>query len=69
MKQASFILHTEAWRDCWLVRVDKLIAGEKFDELIPLEFIDALILQGESDDESDRQAYEAGEGLCSPGCD
>ena len=30
-----------------LVRLDKLIAGEKLDELIPLEFIDALIVNGE----------------------
>ena len=28
--------------------VDKLIAGERLDELIPLEFIDALIGQGDS---------------------
>ena len=50
LKDRSGLLpHTEAWRDYWLVRVDKLIAGEKFDELIPLESIDALILQGEND--------------------
>jgi hypothetical protein len=47
--RSGLLPHTEAWRDYWLIRVDKLIAGEKFDELIPLEFIDALILQGEND--------------------
>jgi hypothetical protein len=47
--RSGLLPHTEAWRDYWLVRVDKLFAGEKFDELIPLEFIDALIVNGESD--------------------
>jgi hypothetical protein len=47
--RSGLLPHTEAWRDYWLVRVDKLIAGEKLDELIPLEFIDALIVNGEND--------------------
>jgi len=32
-----------------MAMVDKIVAGEKLDELIPLEFIDALIVKGESD--------------------
>jgi hypothetical protein len=41
--------HTESWWDYWMAMVGKLIAGEKLDELIPLEFVDALIVKGESD--------------------
>ena len=47
--RSGLLSHSQAWWDYWLVRVDKSIAGEKLDELIPLEFIDALIVNGESD--------------------
>lgn len=46
---SGLVPHTEAWWGYWLAMVDKLIAGEKLDELIPLEFVDALIVKGESD--------------------
>jgi hypothetical protein len=46
---SGVVPHTEAWWDYWLAVVGKLIAGEKLDELIPLEFVDALIVKGESD--------------------
>ena len=47
--RSGLLSHTQAWWDYWLVRVDKLIAGEKLHELIPLEFVDALIAKGESE--------------------
>lgn len=46
---SGLVPHTEAWWDYWLAVVGKLIAGEKLDELIPLEFVDALIVKDESD--------------------
>jgi hypothetical protein len=46
---SGLVPHTEGWWDYWMARVGKLIGGEKLDELVPLEFIDALIGQGESD--------------------
>ena len=44
--RSGLLSHTGPWWEYWLLRVDKLIAGEKLDELIPLEFIDALIGKG-----------------------
>jgi len=46
---SGLVPHTESWWDYWMAMVGKLIAGEKLDELIPLEFVDALIVKGESD--------------------
>ncbi len=46
---SGLVPHTEAWWNYWMAMVDKIVAGEKLDELIPLEFIDALIVKGESD--------------------
>ena len=46
---SGLVPHTEGWWDYWMGMVGKLIAGEKLDELIPLEFVDALIVKGESE--------------------
>jgi hypothetical protein len=41
--RSGLLPHTEAWRGYWMAIVDKMITGEKLDELIPLEFIDARV--------------------------
>jgi hypothetical protein len=47
--RSGLVPHTKAWWDYWLAMLDKLIGSETLDELIPLEFIDALIVKGKSD--------------------
>jgi hypothetical protein len=47
--RSGLIPHTEPWWDYWMAIVGKLIAGENLDELVPLEFVDALIANGASD--------------------
>jgi hypothetical protein len=39
--------HTQPWFDYWAERLDKVINGEKLDEKIPLEFMDAMMAQAD----------------------
>jgi hypothetical protein len=41
--RSGLVPHTQQWFDYWITRVDKLLAGEKLDEKIPLAFFDVLI--------------------------
>ncbi len=43
--RSGLVPHTKLWWEYWTARVETLLAGKKLDkpELIPLEFIDALL--------------------------
>ena len=43
--RGGLVPHTKEWWGYWAPRVDKLIAGEPLNELIPLDFIDAAIVK------------------------
>ena len=52
---SGLVAPTEAWWDYWMAMTGKLIGGEKLDERIPLEFIDALMAKAERDDQIERK--------------
>jgi hypothetical protein len=52
---SGFVPQTKAWWDYWLATMGRMIAGEKLDERIPLEFIDALMVKAERDGQSPRR--------------
>jgi len=45
----GLVPHTKPWWDYWNPRIENLIAGEAFDQKIPVEVIDALIHGAEGD--------------------
>jgi hypothetical protein len=49
---SGLVPHTQAWWDYWLAMTNKLFAGEKLDELIPLEFVHALMAKADTEDQS-----------------
>jgi hypothetical protein len=52
---SGLVPHTKAWWDYWLATMGRMLAGEKLDELIPLEFIDALMAKADRDGQSPRR--------------
>ena len=46
---SRLVRHTQKWFDYWLVRLDKLIAGEPPEELMPISFLDALMARADAD--------------------